>query len=70
MGPFIVLYDVLLVYAFLLSCILLMRKVQWASMLSVSVMAKSEGWMSLRWFLKLGQSAEERSLELELELGH
>ena len=30
-------------------------------MLSVSVLVKSEGWMSLRWFLKLGQSAEERS---------
>ena len=58
-GPFIVLYDVLLVYAFLLSCILLMRKVQWASMLSVSVLGRSGGWMSLRWFLKLGQSAEE-----------
>ena len=61
MGPFIFLYDVLLMCAFLLSCILLMRKVQWAPMLSVSELVRSGGWMSLRWFLKLGQSAEEKS---------
>ena len=48
-------------WEFLLSCILLIRKVQWASILSFSELVRSGGWMSLKCFLKLGQSAEEKS---------
>ena len=35
-----------------------MRKAQWASVLSVSDLVRSGGWMSLRWLV---QSAEEKS---------